>query len=111
VPPAIAAGSEISIYRGAGFGGPLRIEVKRGDVVERSVEEIVAATFSLSASTPALLGADRERFEAELTELLAASSDAGLFCERVRDVVFDVWRPRGGAGSTPGPAARGGPGR
>jgi hypothetical protein len=93
-PPAIVAGSEIPIYRRAGFGGPLRIEVPRGDVVERSVEEIVAATFSLSASTPSLLGADRERFETELAGLLTAHSDHGLFCERRRDVVFDVWRPR-----------------
>jgi hypothetical protein len=92
--PAIVAGSEIPIYRRAGFGGPLRVEVVRGEVVERSVDEIVAATFSLSSSTPSLLGADRERFEAELTELLVASSDGGLFCERLRDVAFDVWRPR-----------------
>jgi SAM-dependent methyltransferase len=92
--PRIVAGSEIPIYRRAGFGGPLRVEVERGEVVERSVEEIVAATFSLSSSTPSLLGADRERFEAELTELLVQSSDDGLFCERLRDVTFDVWRPR-----------------
>jgi SAM-dependent methyltransferase len=94
VPPAIVPGSEISIYRGAGFGGPLRIEVERGEVVERSVDEIVAATFSLSSSTPALLGADRERFEAQLRDLLVTRSDDGLFCERLRDVTFDVWRPR-----------------
>jgi SAM-dependent methyltransferase len=94
VAPAIVAGSEIGIYRRAGFGGPLRIEVERGDVVERSIEEIVAATFSLSSSTPSLLGGDRERFEAELTQLLTESSDGGVFCERLRDVTFDVWRPR-----------------
>jgi SAM-dependent methyltransferase len=90
----IVPGSEIAIYRGAGFGGPFRVTVQRGEVVERSVQEIVAATFSLSSSTPSLLGADRDRFEAELTELLVATSDDGLFCERLRDIMFDVWRPR-----------------
>lgn len=94
VAPGFVAGSEIPIYRRAGFGGPLRVEVERGEVVERSVQEIVAATFSLSSSTPFLLGADRERFEVELTQLLVESSDDGLFCERLRDVTFDVWRPR-----------------
>lgn len=31
---------------------------------------------------------------AELRALLAGASDDGLFCERLHDVVFDVWRPR-----------------
>jgi SAM-dependent methyltransferase len=94
VAPAITAGDEIEIYREAGFAGPVTVEVERGELVERSVEEIVAATFSLSSSTPALLGADRERFEAELRALLTASADDGLFSERLRDIAFDVWRPR-----------------
>jgi len=59
----------------------------------RSVDEIVDATFSLSSSTPHLFGARRTDFEAELRALLEAEADDGLFCERVRDIAFDVWRP------------------
>lgn len=84
---------EIEIYRGAGFAGPVRIEVERGEVVERSAQEVLDATFSLSSSTPHLFGARRERFEEELRALLQAADD-GRFCERVRDIVLDLWRAR-----------------
>jgi SAM-dependent methyltransferase len=91
--PSGTPGGEAEVYRRAGFLGPLHVEVKRGEVVERSVQEIIDATFSLSTSTPHLFGPRRERFEVELRALLEATSDDGLFCERVRDVAFDVWRP------------------
>ncbi len=84
---------ESAVYRAARFVGPERVEVPRGEVVQRSVQEIVDATFSLSSSTPALFGDRRERFEGELRALLEAAADDGRFCERLRDVAFDVWRP------------------
>ena len=92
LPEVILGGDEPAVYRRAGFRGPLHVEVRRGEVVERSVEDILAATFSLSSSTPHLFGGDRGRFESELRALLQAASDGGLFCERLRDVAFDVWR-------------------
>jgi hypothetical protein len=62
-------------------------------VVERSIDDVVAATFSLSSSTPHLFGGRRAAFEVELRALLTVTADDGLFCERVRDLAFDVWRP------------------
>jgi hypothetical protein len=95
VRPSFNGGDEADAYRTAGFGGPERFTVPRGEVVERSVDHVVAATFSLSSSTPHLFGDRRAEFETGLRALLvAASGDDDLFCERVSDVAFDVWRPR-----------------
>lgn len=63
------------------------------EVIERSVDDVVAATFSLSSSTPYLFGEHSTDFEKQLRALLETRSDDGLFCERVRDIAFDV---RGG---------------
>jgi hypothetical protein len=71
----------------AGFQGPERIEVPAGDVVTRTPDEIVASDFSLSYATPELLGAARERFEAELRALL----DEPLYAERRRDITLEIW--------------------
>lgn len=95
VRPSFAGGDETEVYRAAGFDGPDQFTVPRGEVVERSVDQIVAATFSLSSSTPHLFGDRCAEFESALRALLAAASDDDdLFCERVCDVAFDVWRPR-----------------
>jgi SAM-dependent methyltransferase len=95
VRPSFTGGDEAEVYRAAGFDGPEPFTVPRGEVVERSVDHFVAATFSLSSSTPRLFGDRRAEFESELRALLgAASDDDDLFSERARDVAFDVWRPR-----------------
>ena len=94
VRPSVAGGDEAEVYRAAGFVGPQRFTVSRGEVIERSIDQVVAATFSLSSSTPHLFAARCTEFEAELRTLLqAASDDDDLFCERARDINFDVWRP------------------
>lgn len=90
---------EEQVYEAAGFTGSMHVEVRRGDVVDRTVDQVVAATFSLSSSTPHLLGPRQPHFEAELRALLTAASDDGLFSERVKDVAFDVWCPALDAGS------------
>jgi SAM-dependent methyltransferase len=95
VRPSFAGGDEAEVYRAAGFDGPERFTVPRGEVIERSVDQLVAATFSLSSSTPHLFGDRRHEFESALRAVLAAASDDDdLFCERVGDIGFDVWRPR-----------------
>ena len=86
-------GGEADIFGQAGFAGPSRFEVARGEVIDRSIEEIVSATFSRSSSTPHLFGARRAAFETELRALLKAASNDGFFCERLRDITFDIWRP------------------
>jgi SAM-dependent methyltransferase len=78
-------------FRRAGFLPSRQVEVPRGEIIERSVDQVVAATFSLSSSTPGLLGDHRAAFEHELRRLLAAESDDGRFDERERDLAFEVW--------------------
>jgi SAM-dependent methyltransferase len=78
--------------RAAGFTGPERIEVDAGGVVTRSADEIVASVFSLSYAAPERFGAALPRFEADLRALLAATSPAGAFSERRREIALDVWR-------------------
>jgi SAM-dependent methyltransferase len=88
-------GDEADVYRAAGFDGPEQFTVPRGEVTERSIDQVVAATYSLSSSTPHLFADRRAEFQAELRTLLQDASDADdLFCERARDIEFDVWRPR-----------------
>lgn len=86
-------GGEEEIMRRAGFTGPTRIEVGGDQTVDRSVDEIVAAVFSLSSSTPNLFAADLPMFEADLRRLLMRTSDGGLFSERTQKVALVVWRP------------------
>jgi SAM-dependent methyltransferase len=84
---------EEDALRRAGLTGPTRIELDTASVVTRSADEIVAATFSLSGSTPHLFGADATRFEADLRALLDDVSADGRFSERTRPIALDVWRP------------------
>lgn len=87
----IVAGEEAEIYHAAGFRGPERFEIP-GRVVLRTVDDIVAATFSLSGSTPHLFGADRDLFEGELRGLLERAASGGVFSERMREIAVDIWR-------------------
>jgi SAM-dependent methyltransferase len=91
-PPNRVAGQETEIYRDAGFTGPDRFEIA-GRPVIRDVDEIVAAIFSLSSSTPHLFGADRAAFESDLRELLHRATPTGSFSERMRETAVDIWRP------------------
>jgi SAM-dependent methyltransferase len=90
--PPDKANREEEIYRSAGFRGPQRIEIA-GDIVDRSSDQIVAAVFSLSSSTPRLFGDRRQSFEAHLRQLLHDASPTGLFSEEMRDIAADIWRP------------------
>jgi ubiquinone/menaquinone biosynthesis C-methylase UbiE len=80
-------------FRAAGFDGPRDVDIPRGEIVTRTVDQVVAATFSLSSSTPALLGERRAEFERDLRALLESASDDGHFDERARDLRFEVWTP------------------
>jgi SAM-dependent methyltransferase len=93
--PAGTPGGEADIYRAAGFAGPTRIEIPCG-AVSRSVDDIVAAVFSLSSSAPHLFGERHAEFEQRLRQVLAAASPSGWFTERMRELAADVWRPAPG---------------
>ena len=83
---------EEEVWRAAGCYRLQRIEVA-GQVVERTSDQIVAAIFSLSSSTPHLFGERRDAFEADLRQVLNEASPAGLFSEQMREIAADVWRP------------------
>lgn len=77
----------------AGFTGPTRIEVGGGTVVERSVDEITSAVFSLSSSAPHLFADRLPAFEADLRRVLTSAARDGRFSERRREIVIVIWRP------------------
>ena len=82
---------ESDAYRAAGFREPQRFTVA-GPVVTRTNEEVIAAVFSLSSSTPYLFGERRAAFESEARRLLARASPSGVFSEQMREIAVDVWR-------------------
>jgi hypothetical protein len=84
---------EEDVMRAAGYRGPARVTVGGGEVVTRGVDEIVAAVFSLSNSTPHLFGDRVPAFEMDLRALLAAAADDGRFSERTREIELVIWRP------------------
>jgi SAM-dependent methyltransferase len=90
--PQGTAGGEAEIYRAAGFTGPERIELP-GRPVTRVCDDIVAAVFSRSTSTPYLLGDRRAEFEAELRALLRDTAPSGSFSEQAAGIAVDIWRP------------------
>jgi len=92
LPTGTRSGEE-EIMRRAGFAGPRRVEVECGRVVERSIDDIVSAVFSLSGSAPHLFEDRLGAFEADLRHLLQASSPTGRFSERTREITLVIWRP------------------
>ncbi|MET8356909.1 class I SAM-dependent methyltransferase [Micromonospora sp. NPDC005171] len=84
---------EGEIMRAAGFTGPTRITVEQGMVVQRSVDEIVSAVFSLSSAAPHLFADRLPAFEADLRRLVTAAARNGSFAERRSDIEVAIWRP------------------
>jgi 2-polyprenyl-3-methyl-5-hydroxy-6-metoxy-1,4-benzoquinol methylase len=82
---------EDDVMLAAGYTGPVRIEVGGGQIVERTADQIVAAVFSLSSSTPHLFGDRLAAFEADLRRLLNETGDR--FPQRVRPAGISIWRP------------------
>ena len=85
-------GGENEIFRRAGFGGPQLIEIQRGQMFERTEDEIVASVFSLSGSAPHLYGDRLQEFEDDLRALLRKASPGGVFHEKARDITLSIWR-------------------
>jgi SAM-dependent methyltransferase len=84
---------EEDVMRAAGYRGPQRLHVEQGQVVRRSLDEVVSAVFSLSGSAPHLFGTRLAAFDRELRALLREVSPDGGFAERVEDVDVVIWRP------------------
>lgn len=89
--PAGGPGGETEVYRGAGFTGPRRFELP-GPVLERTVEEVVAAVLSVSGSAPHRFGDRLPAFAADLRALLAEhAGPGGVFSQQMREIAVDVW--------------------
>jgi len=89
--PATGPGGETEIYRGAGFTGPRRLELP-GAVLDRTVDQVVAAVLSVSGSAPHLFGDRLPAFEADLRALLAEhAGPAGVFSQQMREIAVDIW--------------------
>ena len=82
-----------AVLAGAGFAGPACLTIGPGEVVERDEDAIVASVFSLSYAAPSLFGERKREFERDLRALLSRASPGGRFCEELREIRLEVWRP------------------
>jgi SAM-dependent methyltransferase len=87
--PGDSPGNEDEIYRTAGFDHPRTLELP-GRVVHRSAEDVIAAVYSLSSSTPHLFGDQLPTFDRDLRVLLRKAGDE--FTERTRPIVLHLWQ-------------------
>lgn len=92
VPPDVTADTEARAYAGAGMSRHAQFEVT-APVETRTVDEVLAALYSLSSSTPHLFGDQQAAFDAAARQLLLATSPSGRFSEVRRRVAVDIWRP------------------
>jgi SAM-dependent methyltransferase len=83
---------EDDVMRAAGYRGPRKVMIRRGEIIERSLDEVVAAVFSLSWAAPHLFGAQREQFEEELRALLSRCAPSGKLYEKARDIELVLWQ-------------------
>ena len=84
-------GGEAEILCGAGFLPARVVPVEGRQILERSVDDLVASVFSASGSAPHLFGPRLPAFEADLRHLLQAASDDGRFSQWLGDVQLDVY--------------------
>lgn len=85
-------GGEDRVLAEAGFPQPERLVVPAGQVVVRTVDDLVAWTFSRSDAAPHLFGGRLADFEGELRALLGRSSPDGLFAEHLPPTEIRIWR-------------------
>jgi SAM-dependent methyltransferase len=83
---------EPAVLAAAGFEEPQFVKVPGRELFVRTVDDVVAAQFSSSASAPHLFRDRLSEFEAELRALLAKASPSGLFAEQTGDIELRIWR-------------------
>lgn len=88
-------GDEAAVFRAAGFVGPEVVVVPDGRTVIRSSDDLVAETFSVSATAPHLFGERLSQFETDLRRVLAQASPDGRFSVRLPDNELKIWREVG----------------
>ena len=82
-------GDEHSVLRQAGFGEAEIVRVPGGALLERDVEDVVAAVFANSASAPHLFGDRLAEFESELRHVLGDTPNRTFVTP---DVEVRIWR-------------------
>lgn len=84
--------NEDGVFRAAGFVGPQAIRVRDGRVLDRTIDDVVAESLSMSNAAPHLFGPRLPEFEADLRRLLAEASPTRLFSVRLPDNELKIWR-------------------
>jgi len=82
---------EDAVFRAAGFRSMRRIIVPDGRLLTRTIDDLVALTFSSSSTTPHLFGDRMGDFEVDLRQLLLDTSPSGLFSVPLADNVISIW--------------------
>lgn len=85
-------GNERDVLQAAGFEAPVSTGVTGRQVLERTVDDVVAHVFSLSGSAPHLFGERLGEFEHDLRTRLTDAADAGLFSEQIPDLALVLYR-------------------
>ncbi|WP_416980395.1 class I SAM-dependent methyltransferase [Streptomyces sp. T028] len=85
-------GGEDAIFAGAGFEHAGRHVVPAGQVVVRTVDDLVAWAFSRSDSAPHLFGDRLDDYERDLRETLLRESADGRFAEHIPPTEVRMWR-------------------
>lgn len=91
-------GGEAEVLERAGFGPARRCVVPGGQPLVRTIDDVVAWTFSMSFSAPHLFGTRLDDFETDLRHLLRDGSPTGRFSERQPGTEVFVWPRRRAAG-------------
>ena len=82
---------EGSVLAAAGFAQVRSVLVAGREVIQRSVDDVVASVLSSSYSAPHLFGTELDRFTMELRDLLLGASDEGRFSQWVGDIQLDFY--------------------
>lgn len=90
----VSPSDEDTVWRGAGFVGPLVMRVTDGRVLDRTIDDVVAGTLSMSHSAPHLFDARLDDFVGDLRQVLAGAAPDGLLNDHVPDTLLKVWRDR-----------------
>ena len=83
---------ESEILAAAGFQGPRRVLVPGGRLLDRTTEDLIAATYSRSDSAPHLFGEQLPEFDAEMRAILAKASPSGHFAQMQPHSELIIWQ-------------------
>jgi SAM-dependent methyltransferase len=92
--PSVVPGDEAEALNAVGFLGPEVVTVAGGQVVTRTVDDLVSRYLSTSGAAPHLLGHGLADLQHDARELLRAASPSGYFAERLRDAQLNIWTKR-----------------